>query len=215
MLKRGDKYENYLTCCMKHIVDQNCPVTVLPPYITSPTSRNYAKRKWLIASITEKLNEIRGVFLKTDATHVWIVDADIEAPPHALNMLLLLDVDVAAGIYPLHSTPDRYVGGPMRSTTRGKKVRFLTKKEVDGRVLGADGMVTGGNGCLLVKRRVFTTVPLPPEKNEYHSSGQFRFRYFPGPRSSALPFFLDCQRVEFSCRIHTGVVCGHLPEFPL
>lgn len=191
--------------CIRHIERQVCPVSLCPVFVTSPTHRSFGKN-WRFNAITEKLNELREAFLESGASHLWIIDADVEVPPHALDSLLRLDVDVASGVYPTHENRDRIMGGLMDE--KGKTF-FSYRSRVKGEVLGEDGkFVCAGNGCLLIKRRVFTMGFIDDKPLFFRSKRGVIW-------NADLQFFIDVQDVGFSARLHTGVLCGHLPESPL
>lgn len=203
----GNRYEAYLESCLAHLKAQECPVEVMPPFLTTPTEEPFT-RKTQMNVVTPKLNEIVDAFLETDATHVWFLNADNEVPPDALCKLLELNVDVASGISPRHRSRDwttafRWVPPPspefLFSTPYFKCHRM---EEVQGKIMGGKEMVGTGHFCLLVKRRVFDF---------------FRFRWNP-PRQkfgSELTFWMDAQMLGYSARIDGRVLTGHLPEYPL
>ncbi len=167
--------------------------------------RTFGNNRSRVAAITEKLNELREAFIISGASHLWILDADVQVPSHALDSLLRLDVDIASGVYPTHSDKERITGGIM---SRKGKMYFGFLSKLKGRVLdGGAEYVGAGNGCLLIKRRVFTEGLLDGEP--------LKFRYGKFRRSSDLQFFMDAQNMGFEARIHEGVLCGHLPEYPL
>lgn len=185
-------------------------VEVLKPYVTLAADiddRGLLDSRRKVAAITEKLNEIRAAFLKSDADLLWIVDADNEVPSYALHKLMSLDVDIASGCYPMHSDCNSVCGGYMTPQPH-IKMGSTTPAWIRDKILGLDGRkVAGGNGCLLVKRRVFEPVA--------EGAVPLVFRYFPGNRSSDIQFFLDAQEAGFQAAVHGGVMCGHLPEWSL
>jgi len=173
--------------------------------VTSPTHKS-SEKNWRLNTITEKLNEIRMAFLMSEASHLWIVDADVEVPPHALDSLLRLDVDIASGVYPVHNNRDHLMGGLM---DENGKTFFSYRSHVKGKVLGGDGrFVCAGNGCLLIKRRVFTLGFIDDKPLFFRSKRGVIW-------NADLQFFVDTQGLGFIARLHTGVLCGHLPEHPL
>lgn len=197
----GGPHVEFLPSCLGHIKNQQSRVEILSPWL-SPGRIPPGRRK-IIGVITEQLNSIVDRFMAGDASHLWIVDADVEVPPHALDALIRLDVDVASGIYPEHGSRERLLA----YTGTGGSWRPLATDEAAGRVLGEDECVAAGNGCLLVKRRVF--------KQHHERFTPLRFRWALGARGSDLMFFEDAQDVGFTARLHGGVLCGHLPEWPL
>lgn len=153
-------------------------------------------------------------FLETDATHMWMIDADCEVPPHALCELLKLDVDIASGVTFPHKDVRLTTSGrwcpPARPKSRKSKPYFkwFTPPEIFGKVIQNPLGVATGAFCLLCRRRVF---------ERFHKSfSPLRFRWNePQEYSIDLQFWKDAQMFGFNAAIHGGVVCGHLPEFPL
>jgi SAM-dependent methyltransferase len=78
------------------------------------------------------------------------------------------------------------------------RVWYLPLKAVQGNILG--GWVMAGTSCILFKRRVF--------------EDGLRFRYDPHVTPDIL-FMFDVQSRGFVAKVHGGVLCGHLPEWPL
>lgn len=215
-LINGNKYEPFLESCIAHIQAQECPeVEVLPPFLTKPYDPPVEfTAKEQVIYVTPKLNEIIEEFLKTDATHLWFLNADQEVPPDALCTLLELDVDVSSGISPPHysktkTTALRWMPPPSPeyswSTPWYKLYRF---NDIYGKVIGGDRTIATGHFCMLCKRRVFERF-----SSKYEP---LRFRYDPPQKlGSEIVFWQDAQELGFICRIHGGVLVGHLPEFPL
>jgi len=206
-LRERDIYiQSYLGTCKTHIKNQECPVKVLEPYVTPPYSGKWKRgEKSRLYAITDRLNNIVDKFMSINATHLWIVDADIEVPKHALCELLKLDVDIASGIYTFHKDWNKAMFGRIPNT---ETYQFAPRATgfIRGRVLGEDFMVGGGNGCMLIKRRVF--------KKHHPRIPALRF-ISPGGRGSDIYFWYRAQKAGFTARIHGGIICGHLPQFPL
>ena len=205
-LQRKDGYESYLGSAITHIKDQECPVKVMEPYVTPSHSGKWKEgSKTKLYAITGRLNNIIDKFLTTDASHLWIVDADVEVPKHGICELLKLDVDIASGIYTFHNDWNKAMFGRIPDT---ETYQFAPRATgfLRGRILGENEMVGGGNGCMLIKKRVF---------RRYHPKiPALRFES-PGGRGSDVYFWYKAQKAGFTARLHGGVICGHRPEFPL
>lgn len=205
-LRANDGFESFLGSAITHIKNQKCPVEMMEPYITSSFGGKWRDGdKSKLHAITDRLNNIIDKFLTTDATHLWIVDADIEVPPHGLCELLKLDVDLSSGIYCVHSNWNRAMFGRIPNTERynyvPRAMGFLR-----GKVFGDEFMVGGGNGCMLIKRRVF---------RRYHPKiPPLRF-VSPEGRGSDIYFWYRAQKAGFTARIAGTVICGHRPEWRL
>ena len=98
-------YGEIYPSCLEHIEAQECSVEVTSPYYVPPPSKvlDVTKQGKAFQS-AQNVNRYIDVFMETDATHIWILDADIEAPPDALCELLKLDVDLASGVSFNHRT---------------------------------------------------------------------------------------------------------------
>lgn len=210
----GTIYES----CLEHIERQDCPVNRMPTFYTPPTVKydhstfkNRAKKpKASAANVNKHIAE----FLKTDATHMWMIDADCEVPPHALCELLKLDVDIASGVTFCHkearlTTAGRWYDSPTPQYEWSKPYfKFLTVPEIFGKILKTPIHVGTGAFCLLCRRRVF---------EPFHEAFKpIRFRWDePQKYSIDLQFWKDAQMFGFTGAIHGGIICGHLPEYPL
>lgn len=213
---KNDHYESYYNSCVNHIENQNTSVKILAPWRTSPYSGIYKQGEpSLLYAIMDRMNAIIDKFMTTKATHLWMVDADVEVPPHALETLLKHDVDIASGVYPFHNFKKRFeddkpcramMGGRMGDNPCG----FFHPRDWDymkEQVFGINEHVSAGTGCMLVKRRVF---------NRYHPQiSPLRFDKKDGECGADVYFWRRCQDVGFTARLDANVVCGHLSEYPL
>ena len=154
-------------------------------------------------------------FMETDATHMLMVDADMEIPPHALYELLVLDVDIASGVSFGHERTSTTTAGRMFPKPRPKAqkskpyLKFLKPEDILGKVLMSPPMkLATGAFCMLTKRRVF--------EKHHPKLTPLRFRWNP-PQDYGidLTFWNDARLWGFTSAIHGGVLCGHLPQFPL
>ena len=184
----------------------------MEPHQTPPYAGKFEEGKQsLLNAIMDRMNAVINKFLSTDATHLWMVDGDVETPPHALDTLLRLDVDIASGVYPFHNFDKCHamMFGRMSDDPCG----FFAPRDwayLKDVILGENEKVSGGTGCMLIKRRVF---------NIYHPKiPSLRFtRVGPDLQTCGADvyFWKRCQDAGFTGRVHGGVVCGHLPRFPL
>ena len=218
-LRDHDEYESYYPKIVKCIKEQVTTATVMPPYRTPPYSGKFQPGKQnLLNAIMDRMNAIIDHYMTTNATHLWMVDGDVEPPPHALDTLLRLDVDIASGVYPFHNFLKRFDGDkPCRAMMCGRMGNdpcgFFAPRDwayLKDIILGEEEKVSGGSGCMLVKRRVFKTYnpQIPP----------LRFtRVGPDLQTCGadVSFWKKAQDAGFTGRLHGGVVCSHLPEYPL
>jgi len=199
----GGRCESFLPRAINSIENQRTEIRMLSPWVTSPAPMRGSQRD-LVAG---KLNDIFDRFLKTDCTHVWLVNADCELPPHALEELIRLDVDVASGVSPTHND--------WNETTVGWELpegglRFYRRMDIVNRIVGEKETVTTGNFCTLIKKRALLRYSPHYEPLRFQVKRERKYIY--GPE---LQFFIDAAEMGFSIRIHGGVFCGHLPEWPL
>ena len=184
-------------------MSQDTSVAITSVWVTPPAASLGSQRD-LVAG---KLNDIFTRFLKTDCTHVWLVNADCQLPSDALENLIRLDVDVASGVSPTHSDWNETTAAYELS---GGGLRFYRRMDIEGRVVGENEVVATGNFCVLIKRRALFQYSSHHEPLRYQVSRDRKYIY-----GSELQFFVDAQEMGFSVRIHGGVYCGHYPEWPL
>ena len=201
-LSDRDSYSPFIDNAVWRIANQVCPVRMLEPYVTPAYGGRFdVGMPSRLEAITDRLNNIVEAFLKTEATHLWIVDADVEPPPFALDTLMRLDVDVASGVYSFHNDPEILMFGRMPPGEKyGMVPRGFIGFSGDG-VIGDKFRVGGGNGCMLVKRRVVL-----PYSDHYPP---LRFACT-RDNGSDVNFWYQAQEAGFKCRVHGGVKCGHL-----
>lgn len=208
-LRNNDEYQRFFPRVINLIKTQETSVKVLEPYKTPPYPGSFHQgMEDRLDGITDRLNHIIDRFLLTSASHLWIVDGDVEVPPNALDTLLRLDVDLASGVYPFHNFKQckAMMFGRM---SVDHPCGYFTPRDWDflrEEVLGDEFPVAGGNGCMLIKRRVFSRYS-PRVK-------PIRFSRF-GSCSCDTYFWKRVQDMGFSARVDARVVCGHLPEYPL
>ena len=186
-LKERDRHHGYLGSTLKH-VDEALEGVEHDVFVTSPTHL----AGW--EGLVERQNVILDRFLQGDCDYLWHVELDVQVPADSFEKLLALDVDVACGYVRRHSE-DGLICGFLDENMR---VWYLPFNAVRGNVLS--GWVMAGTSCVLIKRRVF--------------EDGVRFRYDPHVTPDIL-FMFDVQRRGFEAKVHGGVLCGHLPEWPL
>jgi len=187
----------------------------MPPYYIPPPikNRNYGKlgKPWHSA---QNVNRYIEAFLKTDATHMWMLDADMEAPPHALCELLKLDVDVASGVTFPHNwltatTAMKWLPKMRPKSPKSKPYyKFLRPNQIFGNIMKTPTKMATGAFCILIRRRVF--------EKHHPKVKAIRFRWKePQEYGIDIQFWDDAQYLGFTAAIHGGIVCGHLPEHSL
>ena len=204
-----------------------------PPFITSPIDDDVEiPEKYLYDLTIPKLNEIVDELQKSDATHVMLFDADCEAPPEALKLLLAYDVDVASGISPprknwKYTTALHYVAAPTPALIQSEPYfRPYTMQDLRHVTVGANELVATGHFCCLIKRSIFDTfrfrwpglkvtksklVECPACGAPHHVS----YDCAKSRLGAEILFWMDAQMLGFSVVIDGNVLCGHLPNWPL
>lgn len=207
---RNDHFKPYLKSCISHIERQEISVEVLPPKPTNPFSGNFERgQRSRLYAIMDRMNAVIDDYMKTSASHLFMVDADVEIPPHALETLLRHDVDVASGVYPYHNFEDCHAMMGGRMDTKNPCGFFHPRdwSYMEGLVMGDEYPVSAGTGCMLVKRRVF---------NRYHQKIKpLRFTKKGGECGADVYFWKRVQDAGFTARLDANVVCGHLPDYAL
>jgi len=210
-LANNDKYSALIKNAIAHVKAQDSTVKMLEPVVSPPYKGKFeVGTKERLIAITDRLNWLITDFLKSKATHLWLVDADIEAPPHTLGKLITLDMDLASGIYAFHNDRHIFMFGRLKDDD---KVQFIPRGPPGFQgtgIIGDQFRVAGGNGCLLIKRRVFES---------FHPDiAPLRF-YCPVTEkrtwASDIFFWYQCQKIGFTARIHGGILCGHIPHHTL
>lgn len=205
MLRRGDEYEGFLKSCLRHISNQDVDLDILPPYVSPGTNIKWRRGETSrLDAITQQLNLCVEAGINTDADIICIVDADVEVPPNWLRELLLLDVHIASGVYTYHNS-NKVIFGYI-PPTKIFKMDPMELTEIRGTIIGGHQFIGGGNGCLVVKRKVFEKPHPKYSPLRFHS---------PGGIGSDLLFWWDAQNIGFSARVHGGIICGHQPDKPL
>ena len=114
--------------------------------------------------VTSARNKLVATFLANDYTHLFFIDADVGFGPAAAFRLLLADLDVAAGVYPLKEIIWPEDGVPVGTTQKifeDKYYRYPVNlgRSVVGVDVDQDGFFPLKNattGFMCIKRGVFT-----------------------------------------------------------
>lgn len=204
-LADGDSYAPFVKNATRRIEKQKCPVPTTI-YVTPPFPGRFdLGHKSRLDAITNRLNHIVDHFMGSGCTHLWIVDADVEPPDFALDTLLRMNVDVASGVYSFHNDRNVLMFGRMRYGDKSLMIpRGFIGFSGDG-IIGQDFRVGGGNGCLLVKRRVFQQYDRRVAPIRFDSTWA---------NGSDVNFWYQCQEAGFVCRVNANVKCGHLSSDP-
>ena len=200
----GGPSEVNLPRALKSIATQRTTVQMTAPWVTGTASRQGVETRYIVA---RKMNEIMDKGVKSGCTHIWLVDADCDLPPTALEDLIRLNVDIASGVSPTHSDWNETTAA---WELPGGGLKFYRRMDIEGKVVGEKEVVATGGFCMLIKRRALLRYSPYHAPLRYHTVRALKAMY--GPE---LQFFIDAAKMGFSVRIHGGVFCGHLPEWPL
>ena len=160
--------------------------------LSSPTVKQGA------AGIVEATNFLVRACVDEGYDFLWIVEADVEVPRHALVRLLSDVSDISLGIYPNHR-PDRLRMMAGFFQEHPDKVKPLVHSVFDveklrGKVFS--GMVWAGIGCALISRRVFEKLQFVYDQNEYKRKVGVHDQLF----------LFEAQRLGFQCVASWGCV---------
>ena len=159
-----------------------------------------------LAGVVEASNFLARKCVVKGYDFLWIVEADVEVPQHALVRLLSDVSDISLGIYPVHQSDLRLMAGYFQEHPDRVKPLVHSVFGVDqlrGKVFS--GMVWAGIGCALIRRRVFESLRF------VYSEREFRLKV--GVHDQL--FLFEAQRLGFRVLLRGDVLCGHLPEWPL
>jgi hypothetical protein len=161
-----------------------------------------------LAGVVEATNFLARKCVVEGFDFLWIVEADVEVPRHALVRLLSDVSDISLGIYPNHRPDElRMMAGFFQEHPDRVKPDVCSVFSVDqlkGKVF--EGMVWAGIGCALISRRVFEKLQFVYDQNEYMRKVGVHDQLF---------LFDAQQRYGFRVLLRCDVLCGHLPEWPL
>lgn len=122
-----------------------------------------------VSPVAHARNMMVEGFLKSDATHLWMIDADTIPPPDALEKMLKAGKPVVTGITPIlknnRTTSNVYLDISGESASLEEMEKHAEKGEwVD--VLGC------GASCLLIERRVIEKLSKPYFAELWAEDGQ-------------------------------------------
>lgn len=110
-------------------------------------------------------NAMTKAFLKSDASHLFFVDADIKFNPHEVPAMIMADKDIICGIYPKKEINWHRIEKAVKSGVPQNELQFHTGTGVANLVDYAGEVsvpmalplevLNGGTGFMLIKRQVF------------------------------------------------------------
>jgi hypothetical protein len=147
-------------------------------------------------------NGIVSLFLKTDCTHLFFLDADIEPPLDAIERLLALDVPLASGCYPvLMQQGLRWTLANKDSDNKYRLIEHLPSADRPFTVAAC------GAGCLLIRRDIFDKIKWPWFRWVEREDGT--------QESEDIFFFRNCNEQGFFVTVDPFVLCNHFKHINL
>jgi FkbM family methyltransferase len=144
-------------------------------------------------------NEISAWVLEKNFDYLFAVDSDIVLKPDTLERFLNHDVDMVSGLY-IQRIPGRHTIEVMRNNEFGG-VTHVPYEQICGQ--GLVPIDSCGFGCVLIKRRVLETVPMP--HFIYQSSLNFAHTI-----SEDVYFCMQARNHGVSIYADTDVICDHI-----
>ncbi len=138
------------------------------------------------------------LFMKTERTHFWLIDADTEPPQSALEDLLEPAQPVVAAVVRVMKLDDDGITKP---------VQMLMRENGDGKYYeaidtGVKVVDRAGFGCVLFERDVFNKIPFP----------WFEEKPWGESRGTDFNVCEKLERVGIPLYGQFDVVCGHRKE---
>jgi len=191
-IRDDDRFRDYRETVIKGIIETIPNDVDYEVFVTPPQH----KRSW--EGVVDACNLLVEKTLREGWDYLWLVEGDVQVPPDAFEKLYGLDVDVAQGFVPYHHDFNSIIAGFL---DENMKIWYLPRNAIKDSILS--GWVFAGLSCTLIKRRVF--------ENEL-----IRFKHKPWTgHGHDVIFMFEVQKAGFVAKIHGGVECGHLPEWPL
>ena len=198
MLRRGDRYEEYLPSCIHHISQQEVTddITVYEAHLSTPTTKPFTKHHTSFYKLYhDSVNELLD-YGSTHADYTWLIDVDIQIPPHTLMTLLNHNADIAIGVAPFHNHRDVMMcGRQSKDSTWGIIPR--TYESLRGKLWTHEDNIAAGLYCALIKKHVKTRIQ------------------YDGEHSGDTNYWYNSRKEGYTHLLDPSLVCGHLPQWTL
>ena len=153
-----------------------------------------------LAPIDHARNVIVSDFLRTDCTHLMMIDDDIVPTQDTLERLLVHDQLIVGAACPIVGPGDN---NKLVTTTNAYNLdedkRYTAIKEGK----GLQRVNAVGTGCMMIKREVFDRIPPAPFVTEYNSDG-IKFR------SEDLNFCFQAESSGIYIYVDFDIRCKHI-----
>lgn len=150
-------------------------------------------------------NTVIKNFLRSDCTHLWMLDADTVPPQDALEKLLALDADIASAVTPI-LTENGVLANYYETNDSSKRDTMEEAKKHD-RPFPVAGV---GHSCILINRRVLDgTTNVAALKEPWYSEVWFQN----GDFCEADIYFCNKATDEgYIITVDPSIVCKHIKE---
>jgi len=127
--------------------------------------------------ITRGRNTLTYQFLKSDCTHLFFIDADIGFNKDHVIKLIVSDVDVAVGSYPMKAVNWDRIEKAVKNGEKENLIKYSPKnvvnfKAIDGKIRVEKGMIEvldAGTGFMCIKREVINKLIEALPETKYKS----------------------------------------------
>ncbi len=207
------KYRPQVVAAIKANIDANPDLDVTLSVCEKADNSVAETNSW--NTVVANFQELSDRVVSEGFDYLWIVEADVIAPPHALHHLLYNKVAVACGIQPYHFYEqyknvagaelyykDLMTTGYVLPDEKGAPtfaVHNLYKREILNRILtgSKEHPIFNGTGCILIHRAVLEKI---------------RWRWDNKVSGFDVYFWYDVQRAGFTAVTDGYVDCGHLDD---
>lgn len=157
-----------------------------------------------VSPVDRAREEIIDAFLKTDCTHVFMVDSDTIPPKDAIRKLLAVNTPIATGLTPMV----RFDAESRNKDIKASYYSLYNAVGLDTKHLQPDtGIVEclgAGGSCLLIARQVAQKVARPLFRNVYEDDkGKQEFI------SEDIYFITKARKFSLKTFADTSVLCWH------
>ena len=152
-----------------------------------------------LSPVDHARNVIVHDFLRTDCTHLMMVDDDIVPPVDTLERLLFHDKDIVAAACPLIG-PDKK--GNLVTTMNAYNLN-TNQEYIITESTGLQKVSAVGTGCIMIKRKVLEEIKVPPFLTEYNVDG-IKFR------GEDLNFCYQASLIGIDTYVDFNLKCKHI-----
>lgn len=152
-----------------------------------------------LSPVDHARNVIVHDFLRTDYTHLMMVDDDIVPPVDALERLLFHNKDIVAAACPLIGPNKK---GELTTTMNAYNLDVNDQYAIVDST-GLQKVDAVGTGCMMIKREVFESMRVAPFVTEYNADG---IKY----RGEDLNFCYQANLNSINTYVDFNIKCKHI-----